>query len=92
MTRSVEIKASLDEDGNEYFPVVHIDGLIGKEDIDTSEMVQSNTDEINGLKARIEELEIKNNSQKTAINELVRGLEEVRGRVKVLEESDTEWF
>lgn len=90
MTREVEIKPSLDEDGNEYFPVVHIDGLIGREDIDVSQGVQVNTDEINALKIKVEQLEAKDLSLQIAINELVASNEQLQLRVEALEGVETE--
>lgn len=90
MTREIEIRPSLDEDGNEYFPVVHIDGLIGREDIDVSENVLANTDEINTLKIKTEELETTNFSLRTAINELVASNAQLKLRVQALEGVETE--
>lgn len=90
MTREVEIKPSLDEDGNEYFPVVHVNGLIGFEDIDVSSIVQTNTDEINALKIKVEQLESKDLSLQIAINELVASNEQLKLRVQALEGTETE--
>ncbi|MDK9867029.1 hypothetical protein ACP3TM_08600 [Staphylococcus sp. IPLA37010] len=90
MTREIEIRPSLDEDGNEYFPVVHIDGLIGREDIDVSENVLANTDEINTLKIKTEELKTTNFSLRTAINELVASNAQLKLRVQALEGVETE--
>lgn len=90
MTREIEIRPSLDEDGNEYFPVVHIDGLIGREDIDVSENVLANTDEINTLKIKTEKLETTNFSLRTAINELVASNAQLKLRVQALEGVETE--
>lgn len=90
MTREVEIKPSLDEDGNEYFPVVHIDGLIGREDIDVSTAVQGNIEEINALKIKVEQLEAKDLSLQIAINEIIASNEQLKLRVQALEGAETE--
>lgn len=90
MTREVEIKHSLDEDGNEYFPVTHISGVIGFEDIDVSTSVQVNTDEINALKTKVEQLESKDLSLQIAINELVASNEHLKLRVEALEGNEME--
>lgn len=90
MTREVEIKPSLDEEGNQYFPVAHVNGIIGIEEVDVSAAVQINTDEINALKVKVEQLEIKDLSLQIAINELVASNEQLQLRVQALEGAETE--
>lgn len=82
MSRRLDIKYPLDDDGNEYMAMTHADAVIGLDITTINEGIAINLSEILALKTKVEALEIENVSLKNKNTELenrIIALENLQG-------------
>lgn len=70
MSRRLDIKYPLDDDGNEYMAMTHADAVIGLDITTINEGIAINLSEILALKTKIEALEVENVNLKNKNTEL----------------------
>lgn len=82
MSRRLDIKYPLDDEGNEYIAVTHTDAVIGLDITTINEGIAINLSEILALKTKVESLEIENVNLKNKNTELenrIIALENLQG-------------
>lgn len=82
MSRQLDIKYPLDDDGNEYIAMTHTDAVIGLDISTIYEGIATNLAEILALKIKVEALEVENVNLKNKNTELenrIIALENLQG-------------
>lgn len=82
MSRRLDIKYPLDDEGNEYIAVTHTDAVIGLDITTINEGIAINLSDILALKTKVEALEVENVNLKNKNAELenrIIALENLQG-------------
>lgn len=82
MSRRLDIKYPLDDEGNEYIAVTHTDAVIGLDITTINEGIAINLSEILALKTKVEALEIENvniKNKNTELENRIIALENLQG-------------